>query len=155
MNGYSSFVFSMEELPVISQFITKLRKRYTIFMFYFHSQPVLLKVLCRSNSCFFLVFVQSVVQFLFNSMNSSDMICRGVTGAPKKLLPSNEIVPFRLQNVISLPNKLIWQPGKKNWMHMQKPKAFEQTFEQTKEVFLKKCNKWDAFNKWCCTYVAL
>ena len=76
-------------------------------MFYFHSQPVLLKVLCRNNSCFFLFFVQSVVQFLFNSVNSSDMICRGVTGAQKKLVPSNEIVPFRLKNVISLPNKLI------------------------------------------------
>ena len=69
-------------------------------MFYFHSQPVLLRVLCGRNSCFFLV--QS-----FYSVNSSDMISRGVTGVPKKLVSPNKIVPPRQRNVLSLPNRLI------------------------------------------------
>ena len=83
----------------------------------------------------FLFFLSLCFQS-FYSVNSSDMICRGVTGVPKKLVPSNKIVLSRLWNVLNLPNRLISELGKKNWIHVQKPKAYiNKTFEKTKEVF--------------------
>ena len=98
----------------------------------------------------FLFFLSLCFQS-FYSVNSSDIICRGVTGVPKKLVPSNKIVPSRLWNVLNLPNRLISELGKKNWIHVQKPKAYR---ENKSSFFSKICNNSDAINK-CYTNVAL